>query len=332
MADISETRIYEALGLSAPNTLGAEGGQAQEPAAPADTQAQSGSAAEGAQGQEVAAPAQAEPEGAKEGAHQEPDADGGGTEGGDDGSMPPEQRRANAARRRQKEQQEAVNAAVEAALEAERNKANAQMQAFFAKAGLKDTFTGESITNMEQFEQWSRKFEQAKLEQDLKKGKLTPESLATAIGNHPVMQQAAQAMQQQEQQRRQQEREVDQARIQTEIQEIGKLDASIKTVQDLLNMPRAKEFYDFVGKGYSFLDAYRLANFDALTARTAEAAKQQALNNARGKDHLNATGNPRGEGAMQVPAKDMAMFRMFNPNATEAEIQVYYNKYKKQGG
>ena len=57
---------------------------------------------------------------------------------------------------------------------------------------------------------------------------------------------------------------------------------------------------------------------------------QQALNNARGKDHLRSTGNAQGSGALSVPAEEMAMFRLFNPNATEAEIQKFYNKHHKR--
>ena len=50
--------------------------------------------------------------------------------------------------------------------------------------------------------------------------------------------------------------------------------------------------------------------------------------NARSKDHLQATGNARGAGAVSVPKDEMAMYRLLNPNATEAQIQAHYNKHK----
>ena len=119
------------------------------------------------------------------------------------------------------------------------------------------------------------------------------------------------------------------ARVDAELAEIHKMDPTINTVEDLLSMPSAKAFYDLVRKGNSFLDAFRLANFDRLQTARAEAARQQAMNNARGKDHLTGTGTPQGTGAATVPADEMRAFKLFNPTATEAEITAWYNKHKK---
>ena len=80
-------------------------------------------------------------------------------------------------------------------------------------------------------------------------------------------------------------------------------------------------------KGNSFLDAYYLSHREEIAARQTQAARQQAQNLTRSKEHLTATG-VRGDGSAAVPAEDMAMFREFNPGATEAEIQACYNKYK----
>jgi len=121
-----------------------------------------------------------------------------------------------------------------------------------------------------------------------------------------------------------------QARVNAELAEIHKLDPTINTVEDLLSMPGAKAFYDLVRKGNSFLDAYRLANFDRLTTARAEAARQQALNNARGKDHLTGTGTPQGTGAATVPPDVKAEYLAFNPDATDAEIQKHYNRYMEK--
>ena len=137
----------------------------------------------------------------------------------------------------------------------------------------------------------------------------------------PEEQQAAEV-----EQRRQAEAK---ARVDAELAEIHKMDPTINTVEDLLSMPSAKAFYDLVRKGNSFLDAFRLANFDRLQTARAEAARQQAMNNARGKDHLTGTGTPQGTGAATVPADEMRAFKLFNPTATEAEITAWYNKHKK---
>lgn len=240
-----------------------------------------------------------------------------------------EQRAENAARRRREEQQAAIDAAVKKAVEDERARTKGQMEAFFAKAGMKNTVTGKPITTLEEFDAWQADYEAARLQKDLKAGKLTPEALRSAVEQTPAIQALKKQQEQQaaaDEQRRQAEAK---ARVDAELAEIHKMDPTISTVEDLLSMPSAKAFYDLVRKGNSFLDAYRLANFDRLQTARAEAARQQAMNNARGKDHLTGTGTPQGTGAATVPADEMRAFKLFNPTATEAEITAWYNKHKK---
>lgn len=327
MAEITEQQVYEALGL---------GAQGQEPAEPAAQVSEQ----EGAQAQEPAAPAeeeqnlpgtQAEPTAAAE-APEEPEDEAEEVAGEGKQPLTPEQRRANAAKRRQREQQAqqaAIDQAVQAAVRQEKDRQEADMQAFFAKAGLKNTITGEPITNMEQFNAWNQQFNDAKLQRDLKSGKLTPEALATAIGNHPVVKQAQQLIDQNAAVKKAEQATAARAKIDAEIAEIHKLDESVDTLEDLMKAPYWQELYSMTKKGYSLRDAHFLLNHERLEKAKVEAAKQQTMNNARGKDHMTGTATPRGGGSVSVPAADLAMFRQFNPGATDAQIQAYYNKYKK---
>ena len=339
MADFTEQQVFDALGL---------GEQEQEAAAPApggDTapetneaertpQETPGDGAGGEQEQEAAAPApgggDTDPESGEPGEQQEDDGEPAAEGAGKKRPMTEEQRKEAAAQRRRAETQAAIDKAVEEAVKAEKGRSKAEMDAFFAAAALKNTITGKPITNMEEFNAWKQAFEAAKLQKDLKAGRLTPEALQKVIEQTPAMQQVQQMVQRQDEQQRQQAQEAAQVRVDQEIAEIHKLDPSINTVKDLLTMPKAKEFYALVKKGNSFLDAFRLANFETLTAKRADAARQQAMNNARSKDHLTATGGQRGAGAAQVPPDEMAMFRLLNPGATDAEIQAYYNKQKNR--
>ena len=339
MADFTEQQVFDALGL---------GEQEQEAAAPApggDTapetneaertpQETPGDGAGGEQEQEAAAPApgggDTDPESGEPGEQQEDDGEPAAEGAGKKRPMTEEQRKEAAAQRRRAETQAAIDKAVEEAVKAEKDRSKAEMDAFFAAAALKNTITGKPITNMEEFNAWKQAFEAAKLQKDLKAGRLTPEALQKVIEQTPAMQQVQQMVQRQDEQQRQQAQEAAQVRVDQEIAEIHKLDPSINTVKDLLTMPKAKEFYALVKKGNSFLDAFRLANFETLTAKRADAARQQAMNNARSKDHLTATGSQRGAGAAQVPPDEMAMFRLLNPGATDAEIQAYYNKQKNR--
>lgn len=335
MPGMSEATVYEALGLRAPE---AEGENGQGVAAPAEVQP-----AEviptGGNEQEPA-----EPVSGGDPVEVTPAGDGSGTEGEEPegaGVQSPEERRANAARRRQEEQQAAINAAVAAARQEEQQKAAEALKNLFSQAGMRNTFTGEPITNQQEFEAWQTRFRNEQLQQQLAEGKLTVEGLNALVEEHPVVKQAKAAMATQTQAPANPQPQhgsaspsaaqqvVDEARIQAEIAEIGKLDPSVKSLQDILKGPKAQEFYGLVQRGYSFLDAFRVANFDRLTEAKAQAARQQAVINDRGKGHMTGAGNSRGNGALSVPAAEMAMFRAFNPSATEADIQAYYNKYIK---
>lgn len=336
MPEITEAKIYEALGLEPP--AADTGAKVQEPADPVQPQTEPVEPMEGANEQEPAAPAdgdRAPTPGTQSVPRQEPDdVEPEGDSGADVGSQPQtqEERRANAARRRQQEQQQAVDAAVAAARQEEQAKAAAAIKDLFEKTGMKNTITGQPITTMEELKAWQQDMNRQQLEKDLKAGKLTAEGLNQLIEDHPTVQQAKQMMEQQSSHKQEDAKAAFQARVDSEMAEIGKLDPTIKTPGDLLKMPKAKEFYAYVQKGHSFLDAYKLTHFEEITKRNADAARQQAQTAARSKEHLTVTGNPRNQGAASVPAADMQLYRMLMPNASEADIQKHYNNYQKRGG
>ena len=187
---------------------------------------------------------------------------------------------------------EETRAAIQEAVESERTHARRDVEQVLRDAGLTNPADGTPITNLEQYRAW-------------KEG-----------------QQAQPAPQPQPNQAME-------AQVEAELAQIRQLDPTIRTVADLLAMPRAREFYQLVKRGNNFVDAYKLANYDQLTQRAAAAARQQAQNLARSKGHLIAAAQ-RGKGGATVPAEEMNLFRAFNPQASEMAIQSYYNKY--QGG
>lgn len=323
-----EQKLYEAFGVT-PETKGAEAGQEGQPPAPGAAAAE-----EGAKEQEPAAPAQVtEPAGqgaaeetAPHKAAEELSQGGAGTQ---QMQQTEQERRENAARRRKEEQQALIDAAVARARQEEQARSQAEMDAVLQSVGLNNSITGKPITNVKELKEWKEAYDAAQLQKDLKAGKLTPEGLNQMISNHPVIKQAQEIVQQNQTRQNEQEAAAAQVRITAELQEIQKLDPTIREVKDLLHMPNARAFYEYVNKGLSFKDAFYLANRESLEQRKTEAAKQQAMSNSRSKDHLSAAGaGARGSGAQSVPAAEMAMFRMFNPDATEEQIQAYYNKNK----
>lgn len=301
---ITEASLYEALGVEAPAA------PAEDPK-PAETQTPA---------QQPVTQPQTEPSaGNVTPAQPESNAAQGA---GDGQELTLQQRHENAARRRQQE--------LEQVRADERAKMEAEQKEFFMKAGLKNSYTGAPITNMEEFRAWNEAHNAQQMQRDLQAGKLTPEMLQQAISQHPVVQQAQQLVAQQAQQAAAQAQAAERAQMEAELQKIYAIDPLVKTPEDLLNLPTAEAFKAYVDKGYSFEDAHYLANRERLEAAKADAIRQQALNDVRSKSHLTPDGNSRGNGAVAVPADQMAMFRLLNPTASEAEIIAYYNKHLNQ--
>lgn len=297
-----ETEVAE---LSEVEEEGAAGAEEQEVAEPADTE----DTGTGAEEQEPAEP----------------------VEEAAAGDMPKktEEDARFAAERRRREQQAAIDDAVARAVSEERRRRDAEFERFFAGAGLKNTITGAPITNMQEFDSWKQAFETEKMQRDLKEGKLTQEALDNLIAKNPVIRQAEEIMRQAEAEKTQRQAQAAQAKIDADLAEIQKLNPAIHEVKDLMAMPNAEHFYDYVKRGNSFLDAYYLANRDALQNQAAEAARQQAVNRSRSKEHLTPT-RSRGQGDVSVPADVRAAYLELNPHATAAEIQKHYNNYLKK--
>lgn len=315
---MDELEIYEALGIAPPG----EGAKAQETADPAaqeeaERKPQGGDSGKAQPAGEGAPENEAAPRGD---APEEDRKDG----------MSAQQRRENAAQRRRQEQEAAIRQAVTEAVNAERERSKGEWEQFFAQANLKNTITGQPITSKEEFDKWAADYKAAKLQRDLKSGKLTPEALDEAIRNTPTVKRLDQRAEQQDKEAADRRSAEDERVIEAEIAEIHKIDPTINSMEDLLRMPNAKAFYGFVAKGNNFVDAYYLANRERMAENTAQAAKQQAMNAARSKDHLNGPAKPAGGGAIDVPADVMEQYRFLCPRMTDAQIREHYNKNHKE--
>lgn len=114
--------------------------------------------------------------------------------------------------------------------------------------------------------------------------------------------------------------------IERQMSEIRALDPRISSIQDILKLDTAGTFRQLVARGYTLVDAFRIANGDALRRRAAEARRQAELN-SRGKSHLRST-RSRGAGTVTVPREVKNAYRELMPNATDMEILAHYNRYK----
>lgn len=142
--------------------------------------------------------------------------------------------------------------------------------------------------------------------------------LNEAIANNPEMIKAKRVLQEQE--ARESEK-----RLEEEIAKIGQLDPNIKNVNDLLNHPTYEAILNRVKNGQTVLDAYKLENFEMLTLRQTESAKQSVYNNINNKSHVKTS-----KGAVTkdvvVPQDVYIMYKRNLPSWSDEQIKKHYAK------
>ena len=193
----------------------------------------------------------------------------------------------------------------------------------FAASGLTNPYTGKPILNKADFEEYAKAVSKEKVDGILDKTGMTEDEFKQMVDELPDVKAAKKA-------KADYERQQQKITLDAQMAEVTKLNPDIKSVADLQKLDSYQTIYQYVLRGLSIPDAYKLANFDSLSGKTSAAAKQAAINAKAGKDHLTQTAS-RGEGAQSVPADVAEMYRAFNPKATEAEILAHYNKHHKKG-
>lgn len=314
---MEEKEIYEALGLELPQR------QDEAPEGAGDGQESAQELQKGQEGQE--------PESGQDELED-------GQEGIQEGQEPEEQEKP----KEQKAQtltREALEEAVRQAVARERQRQEQVMADFFRSANLRDPVTGEIIRDMSGLESYSQAAETRRLERNLAEGKLTPEDIDAMIRRrlaakpqeagtppaaqteHPAAQTEIPAPQ------------VTEEQVAAELAEIHRLDPSVNSLEDILKGPEREAFVSAVRRGNSFLDAFRLASFDRLQQQrqveAAQRAAQAERNRSRSKEHMVPAGS-RGQGAAEVPADILELYREIMPEASAEEIQKHYNKFKRE--
>lgn len=240
-----------------------------------------------------------------------------------------EQRARAAESRRQAQQRKAV----EEAVARERAAEDQRWKEFFATAGLKSPVDGKPITTREEYEAYQRSMEERRIRQNLQKGQLLTEDIEAIVRRAIAQQTQGTAKEENSESAPERAaaegRTVTQEQVDAELEEIRQLDPAMTDLKAILESETGEAFRAAVERGASFIEAFKLANFDRLrqmtTAETAKRAEQAALNKARSKDHLQ-TSRSSGKGSASVPAEVKEMYRYLMPGKTDAEIQEHYNR------
>ena len=253
--------------------------------------------------------------------------DGGKDPGGK--KMSREERARQAQMRRQREQ----SAAVQAAVEAERKRLEAQhakeLEEVFSKAGMTDRYDGNKpIKSMEEFRAWNSKAQAAGLSRRLQEGKLTPEDFQAAVDSSPAVQAARAAVERMEAREQEQDREQHRQQVERELAEIHALDPGINGLEDILARETGEEFTRLVTENHlTFVQAFKLANGDQLDRARAMTAAEVSARNQSGKSHMR-TASSGGDLAPDVPRRVIAAYTALDPNMTLEEIRKDYQKQK----
>lgn len=190
-----------------------------------------------------------------------------------------------------------------------------------ANTGLLDPYTQKPISSLADLRAYREHFEADKRREFQDGHGMTDEQYQAFVSDLPEVKAAREAAERAAS-------EGAKARLEKDLKEVGKLDPSVKSLEDLAQRPEYPQICGMVEKGLSLPQAYKLVYFDQLSQRAAEAAKQGTLNSLAGREHLQKS-TTRGEGAAPVPPSVAEEYRMFMPEATEAEIQAHYNAYAK---
>ena len=211
--------------------------------------------------------------------------------------------------------------------EAERNFAQkqAQLDSMYAERfkGLVNPETNQPITNANEYLEALAAQERMQSRAQMQEAGSDPSVIDRMINSSPIVQQAARAVE-----------EGNQAKAQKMLEEdfnaIVSMDPSLGSVADVEQAPGFAEACEYVKKtGVRLADAYKIVNFDRLSAARSNAAAQGAINQVKSKGHLaTANGVANKDNSREIPEGEIRSWRTWFPEKSDAELKALYNRVR----
>ena len=190
--------------------------------------------------------------------------------------------------------------------------------------GILNPYTNQPIRTEADLTAYRSAFAAEEQRQQLEEMGVSKEVLDSYIQNHPAMQQAQQVIHQQEQQAANDFMAKEFEAMKKEFpdcglespQQLNETEAGRRALQMWANAP-----------GITLADAYAATHRRELSKKQSAAAKQAAMNEMNSKGHLRQTKGNNAKG--DVPEEIRREYKIYFPNATDAEIAEMYWKNQK---
>ena len=179
--------------------------------------------------------------------------------------------------------------------------------------------TGKPITSQRDYLDALDAQEEMRAKEQLQQQGIDPSVIDNLIANNPLIRQAQQVMAE-----TQQQQTINQ--INADVAELGRIDPSITSLdtvpQNVINMAMQRNM--------SLVDCYKILNFGNVSTAKQEAIQQQAINQAKGKSHLNpVNGVATPDEGVEIPQSELAMWKEYFPEKSPAELKKMYNRQLK---
>lgn len=206
---------------------------------------------------------------------------------------------------------------VNAIAAAARRKAEAEVKArdeeYVRRFGhLKNPKTGEPIRSERDYFAALDAQDELQAKESLKENGIDPSLIDNMIANNPAVRQAQAVM-------AEQQNRMLYGMVNEDIAELSKLDPSITSLEsvppDVLQMA--------IDRNMRMTDCYKILNYGNMNA----AIQQQAVNQAKGKAHLNpVNGIATQDNSVEIPQSELAMWKEYFPDKSAEELKKLYNK------
>ena len=180
--------------------------------------------------------------------------------------------------------------------------------------GITHPTTGQPITNMRDYVDALRTQQRMAQEQELRDKGIDPSIIDKAVAQNPIVRQSQAVIEQYKAMNAQ-------YALKNDLDELMRLDPSIKGPGDLANIPELPEILDRIeNRGESLVEAYKIVTY----GKTTDAARQQAINQMKGKSHLASQPNSVATENDDVEVPSDIMSRWKAEGKTEKQIRELF--------